>query len=179
MNNISKLILLSVFCLLGQASYSADQIKKAATINWVEQLTNGDFEGTDVSCFVVRNGGEDNSDARIEDGIGYNKSRGIRLHSIADAENDWDTQFFVYTPNHVWKMGDRYRLKFKVRADKSAHIHLQSHSTPGSYIAYSMADNDYDVTTAWQAFEMFFFCYPEPTKTGNAAEPPFPHAATA
>ena len=53
---------------------------------------------------------------------------------IANAVNDWDSQFFVYTPDHVWTANETYHFRMKVRADKAAHISVQSHRTPGDYI---------------------------------------------
>ena len=70
---------------------------------WKEKLNNGSCEGTDASCFVSRDGNGNGDVNRIVDGVGYNGSRGIRVHSIANAPNDWKTQFFVYTPDHIWK----------------------------------------------------------------------------
>ena len=117
-----------------------------------ERLVNGDCEGSGVSCFVVKNGGEDLTEAHIEKGIGYNGSRGIRIHSIENVAEDWDTQFFISTPDHIWKEGERYRVEFKVRADKPAHISAQSHYAPGEYIYWDFANGGYDVTTEWQMF---------------------------
>ena len=82
--------------------------------------------------------------------MGYDGSRGIRIHAIANPQDDWDTQFFVYTPDHIWKTGERYRFHMKVRADKATRMSVQSHRTPGSYIHWQMLDGGYNVTTQWQ-----------------------------
>ena len=86
----------------------------------------------------------------LVDGVGYDGSRGIKVHSVAHPANDWDTQLFVYTPDHIWQVGERYRFRMKVRADRRAHISVQSHTTPGNYIHWSMLAGGYDVDTHWQ-----------------------------
>ena len=122
--------------------------------DWIEMLINGNAEGTNVTNFVGRDGdNKEDRPARIVNGAGVGGSRAYQVHSIANAENDWDSQFFIYTPKHVWKAGDRYRFSFMVRADKPAHISAESQITPGEYIYYSFAEDGYDVTTNWQRFD--------------------------
>ena len=121
---------------------------------WTDYVKNGDCEGTDITCLVGKDGdGGGAYNTHIEDGVGYNGSRGVRVHSVRNPSNDWDSQFFVYTPDHVWKAGEHYRFKMKVRADRNAQITVQSHSQPGSYIHWSMLDGSYNVTTQWQEIE--------------------------
>ena len=117
---------------------------------WTNWITNGDCEGDDATCFVSKDGDDPNNMYRaITDGVGFNGSRGIKIHSVDNPENTWDTQFFVYTPSHVWKAGERYRFSMKVRADKSARISVQTQKTPGDYIYWSMLEGGYDITTGW------------------------------
>ena len=119
---------------------------------WKEKLTNGSCEGTDASCFVSRDGNGNGDVNRIVDGVGYNGSRGIRVHSIANAPNDWKTQFFVYTPDHIWKTGEKYRFRMKVKADKASKVTVQAHRTPGDYITNGLLGGSVNVTTEWQEF---------------------------
>ena len=119
---------------------------------WKEKLNNGSCEGTDASCFVSRDGNGNGDVNRIVDGVGYNGSRGIRVHSIANAPNDWKTQFFVYTPDHIWKTGEKYRFRMKVKADKASRITVQAHRTPGDYITNGLLGGSVNVTTEWQEF---------------------------
>ena len=117
---------------------------------WTNWVTNGDCEGDDATCFVSKDGDDPNNMYRaITDGVGFNGSRGIKIHSVDNPENTWDTQFFVYTPDHVWQAGERYRFSMKVRADKSARISVQTQKTPGDYIYWSMLEGGYDITTGW------------------------------
>ena len=119
--------------------------------NWVR---NSDCEGTDATCFVCRDGDGDGDNGRITEGVGVSVngkvSRGIRVHAIENPENNWDTQFFVYTPDHVWDVGEAYRFRMKVRADKPSHISSESHRTPGDYVHWKMLDGGYNITTEWQ-----------------------------
>ena len=118
---------------------------------WTDMVVNGDCEGDDVTCLVGKDGDEGGEfNTKILDGVGYNGTRGIKVHAVANPSQDWDTQFFVYTPDHVWNAGDKYRFRMKVRADKSTHISAQSHTTPGNYIYWSFLDGGYQVTTEWQ-----------------------------
>ena len=117
-----------------------------------EQLVNGDCEGDDATNFVSRDGDGSGDVNRIEDGVGVDGSRGVRVHSIASAAEDWSSQFFITTPDHVWKAGDKYEFKMKAKADKAATVSIQSHTTPGNYIHWSMLKGSYDITTDWQEF---------------------------
>ena len=117
-----------------------------------EQLSNPDCEGADATNFVCRDGDGSGDVTRIEDGVGVDGSRGVHIHSIDNPANAWDSQFFITTPDHIWKEGDKYEFKMKVKADKPATISVQSHAAPGSYIFYLMLANNYNVTTEWQEF---------------------------
>ena len=116
---------------------------------WTQYIKNGDCEGEDATCLVSRDADGSGDVERIVDGAGYDNSRGINIHSTANAANDWSAQFFVYTPDHVWQTGDVYRFSMKVRADKNARITTQTHSTPHNYISGSILDGSYTVTTEW------------------------------
>ena len=119
---------------------------------WKEQLTNGNCEGSDASCFVSRDGNGSSDVNRITDGAGVDGSRGIKVHSVADAANDYTTQFFVYTPNHIWQTGERYRFRMMVRADKASKVNIQAHRKPGNYITGNMMSGSFNVTTEWKEF---------------------------
>ena len=122
-----------------------------AANDWTDYVVNGDCEGDDVTSLVGKDGNENGAfNTKIIDGAGYNGTRGVKVHAIANPSQDWDTQFFVYTPDHVWNANEKYRFKMKVRADKACHISVQAHSTPGNYITWQMLDNGYNVTTEWQ-----------------------------
>ncbi len=120
------------------------------TSPWTNIVTNSDCEGTDANCFVCRDGDGNGDVNRIDNGVGYNNSRGVKVHTIANPANDWDSQFFVYTPNHTWNSGDKYRFHMRVRADKACHISVQTHRKPGNFIHHGFLAGGYDVTTEWK-----------------------------
>jgi len=120
---------------------------------WKECVVNGNCEGTQTTSLSYRNadGGKDATD--ITDGVGVDGSRGIKVHASSTAENDHDAQLFVYTPNHIWKTGERYRFRMMVRADKAGKMSAQSHTTPHNYIHWQMFDGKtINVTTEWKEF---------------------------
>ena len=124
------------------------------TQEWIDHIVNGDCESEDVTCLVGKDGDAGGDlQTHIVDGAGYNGSRGIKIHSVSQPTYDWDTQFFVYTPDHTWSAGERYRFHMKVRADRPAHISVQSHTTPSNYIHWSMLAGGYDITTEWKEIE--------------------------
>ena len=144
-----------------EASVDPDEMEYEEVIE--EQLSNPDCEGADATNFVCRDGDGGGDVTRIEDGVGVDGSRGVRVHSIDNPTNDWDSQFFITTPNHVWKAGDKYEFKMMAKADKDATVDIQSHTTPGNYIHWSMLKGSYNITTEWQEFTF------EGTITGDQA----------
>lgn len=120
---------------------------------WVEYVTNGDCEKSETGSLSYRDPDHTKDMSDITEGIGYNNTRGIKVHSTSTAKNDYDAQFFVYTPNHIWHTGERYRFRMMVRADKASRITSQTHTTPHNWIANNMFDGkDINVTTEWQEF---------------------------
>lgn len=120
---------------------------------WKDYITNGNCEGTQNTCLVIRNAGGGKDTYDITDGAGVNGSRGIVVKSSSTAQNDYDAQFFVYTPNHIWHTGERYRFRMMVRADKATKITTQTHTTPHNWITNNMFNGkDINVTTEWKEF---------------------------
>ena len=128
---------------------------------WTQWVKNGDCEGEDASCFVCKDGDSKEKKNRITDGAGVNNSRGVTVHSVKSAKNDTTSQFFVYTPDHIWETGERYIFHMKVRADKATKISAFAQRTPGDAIKtqgwgwgakatpVSILDGTYEVTTEW------------------------------
>ena len=117
---------------------------------WTDYIVNGDCEKSDCVSLITRNADGNGDEYIITNGAGYNNSRGIKIHATKNAPNDYSAQLFVYTPNHVWQTGEKYRFRMKVRADKASKITAQTHSTPHNYIYSSILDGSYNVTTQWQ-----------------------------
>ena len=118
--------------------------------SWKNWVRNGDCEGEDATNFICRDGDGAGDVPRITDGVGVDGSRAAMVHAIENPVNDWDSQFFIYTPDHVWYAGDQYRFTMKVKADKPCYVSVQSHTTPGGYIHWSMLSGGYNITTKWQ-----------------------------
>ena len=120
---------------------------------WKQYVINGDCEGSETTSLSYRDADHNQDASDITKGVGVNGSRGIKVHSTSTAQNDHDAQFFVYTPNHIWHTGERYRFRMMVRADKAGKMSAQTHTTPHNYIYYQMFDGKtYDVTTEWKEF---------------------------
>jgi hypothetical protein len=121
---------------------------------WTEWVKNGDCEGDDVTCLIGKNGDENGKfNTYIVDGAGYDNTRGIKVHAVAGAAEEWDTQFFVYTPDHIWNAGDKYRFHMRIRADRACKVNVQSHKTPGNYIYWDMLGGSYNVSTEWMEID--------------------------
>ena len=116
---------------------------------WINWIVNGDCEGDDASCLIAKNGDGTNVTHFVE-GAGYQGSRGIRIESKNNPSEVWDTQFFVYTPRHMWNEGDKYRFSMRVRADRADVITPQTQGTPGNYIFWNMLDGQISVSTQWK-----------------------------
>lgn len=150
MKRLSKYIIIAALTLIGVGVKAQVNISRAPA-GWNEQLVNGNCEGSDVSCFMCREENGEEKSVRIVNGKGYQGSRCIQIKSMDNPEESWYTQFFIYTPNYVWKPGERYRFSFKARADKPAHLNSQGHAAPGSYLSW-MTFGEYDITTGWKEY---------------------------
>lgn len=126
---------------------------EAPTISfWTDMLTNGDAEGSDLSCFFAteQNGGGP-KEATIgapgtgADGVG----RAFVVKSGDEPSATHSTQFFVKTPRYLQE-GDKYRFTMKYRADKPAASESQSHNNPGGYLHWQMLSPNPAITTEWQ-----------------------------
>ncbi len=132
--------------------YTTDGSLPRMELPWKQKVINGSCEGADASCFVSRDGNGNGDVNRIVDGAGINGSRGIKVHSVANAAYDYTTQFFVYTPDHIWQTGEKYRFRMMVKADKASKVNIQAHRTPGDYITSGMMDDSFNVTTEWKEY---------------------------
>ena len=136
-----------------QKSTLCSEEEESPINEWTNWVKNGDCEGNDATCLVCKNGDEGGDlNTYFVDGAGYKGSRGIKVRSMNNPTNEWDTQFFVYTPDHIWNAGDKYRFSMKVRADRNDHITPQTQRTPGSYIHWQMLNGGFNVTTEWKEY---------------------------
>lgn len=120
-------------------------------INGKEVIKNGDCEGTDVSSFVTKeypagNGSPstivDETEVIRMEMPSATKEVEVKRNCIMVESDDmasaaWDTQFWLYFPDHPIAGGDSYEFKMNVRADKEATSGTQTHTEPGNYIHWS------------------------------------------
>ena len=121
-------------------------------IVWSDIVINGNIEDNNMECFYVTEqsvGGP--FIVKPTKGAGVNGSRGIVVQSSDDAENDWDTQFFVRLPYQL-PAGTPYRFSFDFKADKFAEFCTESHAEPSEYIWWeAFCNSTFD--TEWQTYK--------------------------
>ena len=134
---------------------------------WTNIIVNSDMEGTDVSCYYVKDNalGSDNIYlAHITDGIGKDDSRAIRVRSTGNEENTYDTQFFIRLPYEL-PASTMYRLSFDHKADKEGDAEhpvkgdFQCANEPKEYIIWYIGEydtEDFSFTTEWQHYKRVY-----------------------
>ena len=67
----------------------------------------------------------------------------------------WTCQFFVSTLHKMVK-GEKYRFKFRAKADRPSALGTQAHTGPGKYVSYNTfgAEGDFPIGTEWTEFEL-------------------------
>lgn len=120
---------------------------------FVDQLTNGAMEtGKPMDNFVVREAGKGDVPGNPISG-GPEGKNCIKITSIANPANSWDTQFFIYTPDKTWAGGEEYKISFWYKASEEAGSETQCHGEPGGYKHWSMLPGNPTFTTEWQHYE--------------------------
>ena len=127
---------------------------------WSNLLPNGDCERDyaegELPSLTGKSGSGDKAGQMLhtfEEGKGVNGSRAMVIYGTDNKEVDsWNTQFFVTTPDHIWKAGDQYRFKMTAKADNSFEASTQIHKMPGEYIFWQGVGN-FKLTSDWQSFE--------------------------
>ena len=124
------------------------------TTYWVNAIRNSDMTGDDFSNFIVRNGGGGgDTQGPGYPGEGPDGGVCVKVQSIDNPANSWDSQFFIYTPDKEWAAGEKYRIAFDYKADKPAGCETQCHNTPGAYIHWAMLPGNPNFTPEWQHYE--------------------------
>ena len=108
--------------------------------DWTNIVKNSDMEGTDVSCFYVKEnakGAENVFLARITAGIGKDGSRAIKVQTDGNEANEHDTQFFIRLPYEL-PAGTKYKISFDYKASNgdNAITAFQCANEPGEYIIW-------------------------------------------
>jgi len=121
---------------------------------YVNQLENSEMlTGGSMDNFIVREKGKDDVPGVILEGEGPDGMNAIKINSVADPTDPWDTQFFIYTPNKAWEAGEKYRISFWYKASAAAASETQCHGEPGDYKHWAMLPQNPQFTTEWQYYE--------------------------
>lgn len=120
---------------------------------FTDQVSNGNLDSSKpTSCFVVREAGKKDVAGTPVAG-GPEGKNCIVVHANANASTEWDTQFFIYTPNKAWSKDEQYKVTFWYKATKQIGADTQCHNTPGEYMHYSCLSSNPTFTTEWQKYE--------------------------
>ena len=114
-------------------------------------ITNGDVEGSDMSCFYKKEGGGQIVPATYSAGAGKNGSRGIVVQSRDISNTRWDTEFFIRA-NQPLPEGTRYHIAFDYKASQEAGSESHCHAEPG-YEITSQGIGSMTMDTEWKHFE--------------------------
>lgn len=116
-------------------------------------LRNGEMKtGGEMSNFVVREVGKGDVAGTPIAG-GPDGKNCVVVHANANAVNEWDTQFFIYTPNKTWSAGDNYKITFYYKASENIDADTQCHGEPGQYKHWQCLIPNPSFTTQWQKYE--------------------------
>lgn len=116
-------------------------------------ISNGEMKtGGDMSNFVVREAGKGDVDGTPIAG-GPDGKNCIVVHANANASNEYDTQFFIYTPNKTWSANDKYKITFYYKASENIDADTQCHGKPGEYKHWQCLNPNPSFTTQWQKYE--------------------------
>ena len=116
---------------------------------WTNELPDPETlkAGDEVANFVVRDANNNDAPAVLVSEGGVNAAKIVGKTNPAE---EWDTQFFIYTPNKTWEAGEKYRLTMKYKATKAIGTDSQVHAGPGDYKHWQMLNPNPSFTTDWQ-----------------------------
>ena len=146
-----KLFILLTTCCLSLSGF--------AQSDYVDLITNGNMEDSDMSCFTGKEWVEGETGlqqywgpARV---IADPTDAANKCAVVASRDSlgtggieDYDSQFFIKVPDKL-EAGDMYIVTMRVRADKVATAQTQAHDQPGGYIHWAMI-GDVNFTTEWE-----------------------------
>ena len=120
---------------------------------FTDQVSNGNLDSSKpTSCFVVHEAGKKDVAGTPVAG-GPEGKNCIVVHANANASTEWDTQFFIYTPNKAWSKDEQYKVTFWYKATKQIGADTQCHNTPGEYMHYQCLSPNPTFTTEWKKYE--------------------------
>ena len=119
---------------------------------WYELVKNGDVEGEDGVSLITKNGADGGAFCfNPVAGVGIDGSRAAVVVAVDNAVNEWDSQFFIYAPEHVFVAGEEYKVSFWVRADKATAVSVQAHKAAGEYLHWCVitSGENVNIPTEW------------------------------
>lgn len=122
---------------------------------WAALTSNGDFEGTDVTSYVVRiyQQGDQDVASLIEEGAGVDGSRALKVVVPAKEANDWDSQFFIKLKEPM-AVDQMIQISMDIRASEDGiSIDSQSHGqSAGSYNHWACVGSP-SFSTEWKTYK--------------------------
>lgn len=91
-------------------------------------------------------------------GAGPDGRNAIKVSAKDMAEQEWDTQFFIFTPETQWAAGTEVTVSMWIKADRNsdADTQTQCHGTPGGYKHWACLPEFPRFTTEWTFYEKTF-----------------------
>ena len=111
--------------------------------------SSSDWTAQTISL-IVRDATHNDQQAELLAGEGPDGLDAVKVVGKTETTNEWDTQFFVYTPEKKWAAGEKYRFHMWYKATRAIGTDTQVHSTPGGYIHWQMLQPNPSFTTEWQ-----------------------------
>ena len=121
---------------------------------YMSLITNGTFEGEDVSSFFTKVNKGNPAPSTIINEVGRNNGHGIKITTIDNATDGWDTQFWVVF-NKELKSGDVVHVEFDYRSSEPTSVSSQEHSQKCSYVWYAGL-NGFKPHLNWDHFSQDF-----------------------
>ena len=120
----------------------------------VSLIKNGTLAGDDVSSFFTKvNKGSANPSTITAD-AGRFAGRGIKITSIDNASDGWDTQFWVKFDRPV-NSGTKIHIEFDYRSSEPTTVSSQEHGGNCNYVWYAGL-NEFSPSINWKHFSQDF-----------------------
>ena len=129
------------------------------TFGFLDLISNGDAEGTDLESFPVSHDGPHNGNTAndrpeiVEGGVDGSKCLKVVSDDVTPDEGGtlqtWSTQFFLKTDEPLMP-GDKWTISMWVKADRDATIATSAQGAPRAW--HSGFIDAFNVTTEWKKF---------------------------
>lgn len=134
-------------------SMEVERQGKVQQIGWTSIINNGDFEGDDMSSFVLAlkadsGDGDVTYASERTEGAGKDGSYGLKVESMANAPQTWSTQLFVKF-NEAMTEGTKWRFTMDVKSDAAATVNSGSHAAPRTWIDGGII-SEFTTANEWQ-----------------------------